>query len=64
MLRYIESCKGKCTKSMLATKFRKLKRNERKDILDNLTETNAIRIEVGQKSKSRQAIPYYAINKK
>jgi hypothetical protein len=64
MLRYIETCKGKCTPTMLCRKFRNLKKRERDEIIDNLLTTKALKIEHIQKKHSRQTSAVYAINKK
>jgi hypothetical protein len=64
MLRYIEECKGTCTRTMLYRRFRKLKKREREDIIENLIETNAIRREFRQQKGKRQSTLYFVMNKK
>jgi len=51
VLRYIESCDGKCTRNMLTQKFRHWEGKIRNAIMDNLFETNSVTIEYEQKSK-------------
>jgi hypothetical protein len=62
ILRYIESCKGKCTMSMICRAFRKLKKRERDEIFENLEQTSAIRKET--RKDSRKTTINYVINKK
>ena len=64
VLRYIEEQKGKCTYSMLTRHFRKFKKWERNEILENLHETEAIRVEEGKVDGDRQKKVFLVINKK
>jgi hypothetical protein len=64
VLRYIEDCKGKCTLTMLYRKFRKLKKRERDDIIENLITTLAIRTTTIREDSKRQNITVYIVNKK
>ena len=65
VLRFIEEHKnGKCTRRDISRQFRKFKQWERNEILDNLLETEAIRIEEEKTDGERQKKEFLIINKK
>ena len=64
VLRYIEEQKGKCTYSMLTRHFRKFKKWERNEILDNLHDTEAIKVTEEKVEGDRQKKVFLVINKK
>jgi hypothetical protein len=65
VLRFIEEQQdGKCPCWLISAKFRKFKRWERTEILDNLLETNAIKKEEEKQEGKRKKQPVYVINRK
>ena len=64
ILRYIETCNGKCTQSMLCRAFRSLKRRGRTKILADLIVAKAIREEKRTLKNSRKRTTFYILNQK
>ena len=49
---------------MLCRKFRSLKQQERTEIMDNLLETKAVRMEERLQKNSRKKATFYVLDKK
>ena len=65
VLRFIEEQEdGKCPVWKIGEKFRKFKKWERHEILENLLETEAIKLKDEKQEGKRQKTPLYVINKK
>ena len=65
VLRFIEEQNGgKCPFWKIGERFRKFKKWERNEILENLLETGAIRIEEGKEDGKQRKQLFYVINKK
>jgi hypothetical protein len=64
IVRYIESCGGKCEQSMLTRKFQRLEKRRRDDIITNLKDTGVIREERQQKEGSQKYALFYILTKR